>query len=72
MVIVSYPQKIDICHRELFCRSIKEAYPPFIVLLDFKRDYAASSMKSLRRLDFLCIILQYNMYYFHFTLQEPF
>ena len=34
-------------------RSIKEAYPQCIVLLDFKRDYAASSMKAPKRLDFV-------------------
>ena len=39
--------------RTFFCRSIKEKYPPCIILLDFKRDYAASSMKAPRRLDFL-------------------
>jgi hypothetical protein len=40
-------------HPGLFCRSIKEEYPPCIVLLDFKTDYAADSMKAARRLDFL-------------------
>ena len=35
-----------------FFRSIKEEYPPCIVLLDFKTDYAASSMKAPRRLNF--------------------
>ena len=42
---------MDIWHRGVFCRSIKEEYPSCIFLLDFKMDYAVSSMKAPRRLD---------------------
>ena len=62
MVLVSYPQKIDIYHLELFCRSIKEEYPPCIVLLDFKRDYAAPSMKAPRRFDFCNTFQHLSLY----------
>ena len=37
---------------DFFCRFIKDECPLCIVLLYCKRDYAASSMKAPRRLDF--------------------
>ena len=49
------------------CRSIKEEYPPCIVLLDFKRDYATSSMKVPDDLIFCNTFQHLSLYSTHFT-----